>query len=493
MNSRLMPLSEIKPNPDNPRIIKDEKFAKLVKSIKEFPEMLKIRPLVVNADMVVLGGNMRLKACQAAGLSEVPVILATGLTDEQQREFIIKDNVGFGEWEWETLANEWDAEELAEWGLDIPDFEKVTEDGLTDPDEVPEAPVTPTTVLGDLWILGDHRVLCGDSTVITDVQQLLDGRIARLLHADPPYGMGKASEGVANDNLYGADLDQFQLEWWATYRPFLTNNASVYIWGNAPDLWRLWYTAGLGRSEELELRNEIVWNKNAAQGMGSSVLTQFPTASERCLFFQLGNQFLGNANASEFSETWEPLRAYFEQEATAAGIKSADIKRICGVQMYSHWFTRSQYQLMPEKYYVKMQAEYPGRFLRPWSELKATIEEGRSYFDNTHDIMHDVWEFARVSGEERHGHATPKPVEMMERIMRSSLPEQGLCIEPFGGSGATLIGAERTGRICYTMELQPMYVDVIVKRWQDFTGRDAIHSVTGKTFNDHAQSAVKQP
>jgi ParB-like chromosome segregation protein Spo0J len=117
-----MPLSDIKPNPDNPRIIKDDKFAKLVKSIKEFPEMLKIRPLVVNADMIVLGGNMRLKACQAAGLSEVPVILANDLTPEQEREFIIKDNVGFGEWEWETLANEWDAAELKAWGLDLPEL-----------------------------------------------------------------------------------------------------------------------------------------------------------------------------------------------------------------------------------------------------------------------------------------------------------------------------------------------------------------------------------
>jgi hypothetical protein len=113
-------LSSIKPNPDNPRIIKDDKFRKLVESIRSFPEMLELRPIVVNADNVVLGGNMRLKACQAAGLTEVPIILASGLTDEQQREFIIKDNVGFGEWDWDALANEWDAEDLAAWGLDVP-------------------------------------------------------------------------------------------------------------------------------------------------------------------------------------------------------------------------------------------------------------------------------------------------------------------------------------------------------------------------------------
>jgi ParB-like chromosome segregation protein Spo0J len=116
-------LSDIKRNPNNPRLIKDDKFAKLVKSIREFPEMLRIRPIVVNSDMVVLGGNMRLRACAEAGLKEVPIIMADELTEEQQREFIIKDNVGFGEWEWEMIASDWDVQELEEWGLDVPGFD----------------------------------------------------------------------------------------------------------------------------------------------------------------------------------------------------------------------------------------------------------------------------------------------------------------------------------------------------------------------------------
>ena len=115
-------VSEVKANPNNPRIIKDDKFKKLVQSIKDFPEMLELRPIVVNNDGIVLGGNMRLKACKEAGLKEVPVIKASELTEEQQKEFIIKDNVGFGEWDWEDLANNWDAEELTDWGLDVPKF-----------------------------------------------------------------------------------------------------------------------------------------------------------------------------------------------------------------------------------------------------------------------------------------------------------------------------------------------------------------------------------
>ena len=118
---------EIKANPNNPRIIKDDKFKKLVKSIQDFPEMLKLRPIVVNDDMVVLGGNMRLKACKEAGLKTIPIIKASLLTEQQQKEFIVKDNVGYGEWDWDDLANNWDAEQLTDWGLDIPNFNSIDE------------------------------------------------------------------------------------------------------------------------------------------------------------------------------------------------------------------------------------------------------------------------------------------------------------------------------------------------------------------------------
>jgi hypothetical protein len=129
MEIKNVKLSEIKSNPNNPRIIKDDKFSKLVKSIQEFPKMLEIRPIVVNADMIVLGGNMRLKACKEAGLKEVPIIFADDLTEDEQKQFIIKDNVGFGEWDWDMIANEWDAAEIQEWGFDIPGFDNVEDLG----------------------------------------------------------------------------------------------------------------------------------------------------------------------------------------------------------------------------------------------------------------------------------------------------------------------------------------------------------------------------
>jgi len=119
---KIVKIGEIKPNPTNPRVIKDAKFKQLVQSIKDFPEMLKLRPIIVNKDMVVLGGNMRLKACKESGLTEVPIIIASELTEEQQRQFTIKDNVGYGEWDWDELANNWDTLDLKDWGLDIPNF-----------------------------------------------------------------------------------------------------------------------------------------------------------------------------------------------------------------------------------------------------------------------------------------------------------------------------------------------------------------------------------
>jgi len=129
-----MKINLIKPNPNNPRIIKDDKFKKLVQSIKDFPQMLELRPIVIDENNIVLGGNMRLKACQELGLKDVPTIFAKDLTEDQKKEFIIKDNVGFGEWNWDELANDWDEELLVEWGLDLPIGQQIDE--LEDGEEI---------------------------------------------------------------------------------------------------------------------------------------------------------------------------------------------------------------------------------------------------------------------------------------------------------------------------------------------------------------------
>ena len=469
-----MNLSELQENPNNPRIIKDDKFQKLVKSIKEFPEMLEARPIVVNPENIVLGGNMRLKACKAAGLKEAPVYVASW-EESKANEFIVKDNVGFGEWDWDILANEWDATELEEWGLDVWVPEEEPTEGLTDPDEVPEAPEEPKTKLGDLYILGEHRLLCGDSTKAEDVERLMNGEKATLIHADPPYGMGKEKDGVLNDNLYSDKLDAFQMDWWRAFRPHLEDNASAYIWGNAPELWRLWYRGGLSESERMTMRNEVVWDKKHGEGMNSEKHRMFPTATERALFFMLGEQGFNN-NSDNYWEGWEPLRTYLKAERDKMGWNNKTVAGFFGFhpRMADHWFSKSQWSMPTEEQYKRLQQEAKNdAFKREYDGIKQEFYKTRAFFDNTHDNMTEVWQFERVKGEERLGHATPKPVEMMERVMKSSAPSGTVTVEPFLGSGSTLIGAEKTGRKCYGMELDPKYCDVIVKRWEDFTGKKA--------------------
>jgi DNA modification methylase len=188
MEIKKVSISKVKANPNNPRLIKDDKFFKLVKSIQEFPQMLDIRPIVVNDDMIVLGGNMRLKACKEAGLKEVPIIMASDLTQDQQREFIIKDNVGFGEWDWEDLANNWNVDELSEWGLDIPDLKPLEVEAVEDDFDIPDE-IKTDIVIGDLFEIGPHRLLCGDSCDSDQVFLLLNDKKVDLLYTDPPYGI----------------------------------------------------------------------------------------------------------------------------------------------------------------------------------------------------------------------------------------------------------------------------------------------------------------
>lgn len=489
-----LPTSSLTPYARNSRTHSTEQVQQIAASIREFGFT---NPVLIDENGTIIAGHGRVMGAQALGLEQVPCIRLSHLSEAQRRAYVIADNklaLNAG-WDEAVLAAEIRDLSAHEFDLDLIGFsadelaellgDEVAEKPAGDPDAVPPVTVSPISKPGDIWQLGEHRVMCGDSTSSADLARLMGGERAQLLHADPPYGMGKQADGVANDNLYREKLDQFQMSWWRACRSHLVDNGSAYIWGNAPDLWRLWYCGGLAASERLELRNEIVWDKKNIPGMASPDLTQYPEATERCLFFQVGQQFLGNVNADDFPASWEPTRAYMAGEAEAAGIKPGDIKRVCGVSMFSHWFTRSQFTLMPSGHYEKLRAAYPGRFPRAWAELKTEwdrVKGARSYFDNAHASMRDVWEFSRVTGDERHDHATPKPVAMMERVMRSSLPDGGLCLEPFGGSGSTLMGAETTGRCCYTIELQPVYVDVIIRRWQTYTGQRATHAVTGEPF-----------
>jgi DNA modification methylase len=370
--------SKLKTNPNNPRTIRKDQLEKLVKSLREFPEMLEARPIVVDPDYTVLGGNMRLKAAQEAGLKEVPVYVASW-EEAKHKEFIIKDNLAFGEWDWDMLANEWDAEELDDWGLDVPLEEEPTE-GLTDPDDVPEVPEEPTTKPGDLWILGEHRLLCGDSTNAEHVARLMDGNEPEIILTDPPYSSGGNQESgktvgsigargkrkIENDNLstrgYVALMDRVIANLRAAHTAFVFCD------------WKMWAaTQDVVESRGLRVRNMLVWDK-VQMGMGMP----FRNQHELCLF---------------------------------------------------------------------------------GSRLAGKIADGK-----TSNVI-------QCKRDREAEHATPKPVELLETLLRQVESEN--IADPFAGGGSAFIAAEKTGRKCYGMELDPKYCDVTVKRWEDFTGKKA--------------------
>ena len=378
-------ISKVKGNPSNPRIIKNDKFKKLVKSIQEFPEMLKLRPIVVDEDFMVLGGNMRLKASKEAGLTEVWIEVAEGLTEEQKKEFIVKDNVGFGEWEWDILANEWDSVQLAEWGLDVWENEddKVTE-GLIDDDEIPEVKESKVK-RGDIWQLGEHRVMCGDSTSSDDVAKLMNGEKADMVLTDPPYNISYKSgtwskkrkqemKEIKNDNLNEIDFVEFLSSVFSLLHIY-SKDTDKYIFND-------WKCFHLFREAcikaDYKIKNLIVWNKEYQ----TQALNKFANAHEFIIF--LGDN------------------------------------------------------------------KYPLLDINVWNCKREFIKD----------------------------HPTPKPIPLLEKAISYSSNKKELVLDMFLGSGSTLIAAEKLKRKCYGMELDEKYCDVIIERWEQFTGLKAIKNGT---------------
>lgn len=260
-------VSTLKPNPDNPRVIRDEKFKKLVQSIKDFPQMMSLRPMVVDESNVLLGGNMRLRAIQELGMKEIPdawVKRAADLTEEQKKEFIIKDNVGFGEWDWDILADEWDAEQLEDWGLDIPEWdnEEVLEAEEDDFDVTP--PENPQTVLGDLYEIGDHRLLCGDSTQTDAFEKLMDGELADMVITDPPYNVAyeggtKEKLTIQNDSMSNDDFYTFLYDFYTALTTAVKKGGAIYVWHAPSEI--INFAKAMVDAGWL-LKQQLIWVKN---------------------------------------------------------------------------------------------------------------------------------------------------------------------------------------------------------------------------------------
>jgi len=489
-----MKLKDIKPNPNNPRVLRDDKFQKLKQSIQEFPKMLSLRPMVIDENNMVLGGNMRLRALQELGFNDIDeawVKRSSDLTEEEKKRFIIADNVAFGEWDWDTLANDWEVVDLEAWGLDIPQFDTVEELEASEDDyEVPEGGIETDIVIGDLFEIGEHRLLCGDSTDSDAVARLMNGEKADLGHNDPPYGMKKENEGVLNDNLNFDNLLQFNKEWIALQFIYLKDSGSWYCWGIDEPLMDIYshIIKPYIKEQKATFRNLITWDKKNpsgkyyGNGIGAPDIRMFAMLDEKCLFVMKGVQGFNN-NADNYFEGWEPIRLairnIFEKIKTTTKYTSLELigeKMGISGTMIGHWISKSQWEFISDdrieqvcnlfnidkNEFEKIKKEYE-ELKKEYEELKKEYYSTRAYFNNTHDLMTNIWNFIREK-DRSHGHATPKPIPLCERVIKSSCPENGLVLDAFLGSGSTMVAAHQLKRKCYGLELEPKYCEVIIDR-----------------------------
>jgi DNA modification methylase len=281
-------ITDIKANPKNPRVIKDEKFSKLVKSLQDFPEMLEKRPLVcftdIDGKLVVLGGNMRLKAAKECGMNQLPVILADDWTEEQKNEFLIKDNVGFGDWNIEELQSDWDVEKLGEWGVDIPAGFKVELEAEEDEFDIHVGGSETDIVLGDLFEIGPHRLLCGSSIDADHINKLMVGIDPDLILTDPPYGMNAVSKSGVLKERYGNDI-------LGDDNTDVAKDSFNLIYSLYPKSHHIWWGANYYSSALPDSECWLVWDKNNGGSDQTdcelawtnirSVVRQFTQASEK--------------------------------------------------------------------------------------------------------------------------------------------------------------------------------------------------------------------
>ena len=378
-----IPVGNIKLNPQNPRVIKDEAFKRLCDSLKEDRDYFEARPVLVNKDMVIFAGNQRYRAAVEIGMKEVPVIVMDNPELEAKR--MLRDNLSSGDWDMDMLANDFDAEFLREVGFSDDELGTLGNEALLDEDklnEVPDKPETAITKPGDIWTLGNHRLLCGDSTSDADISRLMDGAKADMIFTDPPYGIayvGKTKKRltIQNDAMSDADFSVFLCKAFGAMRKVCDGGTPYYVC-HADGKTMLFRQALLDSG--FEVKQSVIWAKQS---------------------FVLGRQ--------DYQWQHEPI-------------------------LYG-WAAGASHKW------------YGGR------------------------TQTTVWEIDRPSRSEEH--PTMKPVELCVKAITNSSRNGDTVLDLFGGSGSTLIACEHTGRKACLCEIDFLYCDVIVKRWEQATGKKA--------------------
>ena len=452
MNTETINLTQVNINAKNPRKISDPQLQRLVKSLLVFPEMLQLRPIVVDETNTALGGNMRYRALTAittmsadeiretletsldynkkteaeknilldhwAEWQQNPtaiIVRASQLTEAQKREFIIKDNVAFGDWDDKALTADFDPDELVDWGLgdidDTPDEEEAEEDDFGEEDA---ANAATRCNPGDIWMLGRHRLMCGDSTKEADVAKLMGGEQAHLLLTDPPYnvdyqGGTKDKMKIANDNMDDVAFVGFLTAAFNCAIQAMRPGAAFYVWH--ADSKGFEFRTAL-KAVGLTLRETLIWVKNA---------------------LVLGRQ--------DYQWKHEPCLYGWKDGA-------------------AHYFTEDRAQST-----VIEDAAVDYRKLKKDELLQIVLELTSDKIPTT-----VIYENKPTKNDI---HPTMKPVKLMARLIRNSTRPKELVLDLFGGSGSTMIAAEQIDRRCFMMEFDPKYCDAILARWEKLTGEEA--------------------
>lgn len=419
------PVADLKELPGNPRTIKKDQFEKLKQSIKDNADYFEARPLILSnrtGELVILAGNQRYKASKALGLKEVPTVLLEGLSEEREKEIIIRDNVENGEWNIDMLANEWNPDDLISWGVELPDIQTTTEIIEDEAPEVNEQEPAKSK-LGEIYQLGDHRLMVGDSTKTEQVAELMAGEKADLLITDPPYNVNyqnisasiakalhRRTDGkiITNDNFADSQaFEAFLTDSLQNANDALKDGGVFYIWhadSQASSFWKSLEAIGW------QVREIINWVKDRLS-LGRQ---DYQWQHEPCLYGW-------KSGAGHYFVDIRTLTTIFDDEKPVEELTNKELKELV----------------------ANYRATIPTTIIR---EPKPTKSEE---------------------------HPTMKPVKLIAKLIGNSSRERERVLDIFGGSGTTMIACEQLNRRCYMMELDPHYADVIIERWEKFTGQKA--------------------
>ena len=475
-------INDLIPYEFNNKIHDVTQIDRIANSIKEF---WFLQPVVIDKNNIIIVWHGRVEWAKKLWLENVPCVQVENLTEAQIKKYRILDNkLNESERDVDNLKIE--LEELGDfdiWDLEISvdelfpellNLEEETEE--IKEDEVPIVNEKAKVIeLWDLIQLWNHRLLCGDSTNLSDFETLLDWNIADLVFTDPPYWMKKEKKWVLNDNLNYEDLLEFNKERIPLSFAYLKDNWSRYCWGIDEPLMDIYSNIlkPMQKEQKLTFRNLITWDKWSWQWQLSELFRMYPIADEKCLFVMCGVQWFNN-NADNYFEAREPIREYLYNERIKCWWDIPTMKTIAwhSDKSRDHWTGKSQFNLPTREVYERFQnwakENNVDAFKKEYDEIKKEYYSTRAYFDNLHDNQNNVRHFNKTSWLEKKEtwwHATPKPLALCERAIKSSSREDEIVLDCFGGSWSTLIACEQLNRKCYMMELDPKYCEVIIKRF----------------------------